>query len=667
MGSLGVSHLPIKEEAVSEGSEIPCHSDINEFHSSPPTPEVVCSTPSLTPSSEASEPEFLTPSTPEPCETSLLDTPTKLPKDSHFAQTCIPLKIQLRDSDQDPDEVTSKEKVLCDVSLDSATPPRRLSNHEPLPIPVKEEPTTQFSLSVTPANLIFSKRRARKTYDKSSDNAEAASKSISAKAPRASDGDSSAGVVASAGLSNKTGAAKPAKPLAQVLMRVLPRDVLARLTEDAGRCVAETISKPIHRCKNRALQQASKTATASKILRKIDATSSGSFADFFEKVRQILPEVCCKRGRHVGIATDALDDVELRLNKAHGNEKAEIEAEVMTWMQGLAAGRTQERETTPQPRAADNRCPPFGAEKPVVNSPTLPVRRSARLAAIEASASLHNRYVVSSFQSFHPPGSRIAKLSVSAFIREKLKRPLLKSERESGYLYVFWRRGDFGLIKIGYTTRTTDERLEEWQKQCGGETEDCSTKDESSQIYVPNVRRLEALVHAELKDYRKKQLRCRGCRKGHNEWFDVDIALVRKVVDKWTNWLLVKHRYEDCVGGKLLALDDEGLEELCTPAQLEPSPSLSVAGSGRRRSSGRARTRSSIMSRLGDNPWAMLQGRTHNWTSGPLDRGSMYRYNTLGKPLELLDASFVHRQLTNQDRVRLPTQRSYALRGGGFA
>ena len=120
-------------------------------------------------------------------------------------------------------------------------------------------------------------------------------------------------------------------------------------------------------------------------------------------------------------------------------------------------------------------------------------------------------------------------------------------------------------------------RLCEWQKQCGNDSEGCeSTIDRSLEVKVRNVKRLENLVHAELKEYRRKQL---GCRSGktHVEWFQVDIELVQMVIEKWTTWLIEQPRYADCIGGSLHALEEKEMKRLCSVLPFTPQTRLEVS------------------------------------------------------------------------------------------
>ena len=127
---------------------------------------------------------------------------------------------------------------------------------------------------------------------------------------------------------------------------------------------------------------------------------------------------------------------------------------------------------------------------------------------------------VADYRPYQTAGSR--GLAVSTWIKRQAKEPLTPLELKTGYLYVYWNKANFGYHKIGYSCDDVRIRLEKWQTQCKHSAQQlCCTL-----VEVPNVKRLERLVHAELKDYRVEEKCCRGCKKSHKEWFNVDLKLI---------------------------------------------------------------------------------------------------------------------------------------------
>lgn len=152
------------------------------------------------------------------------------------------------------------------------------------------------------------------------------------------------------------------------------------------------------------------------------------------------------------------------------------------------------------------------------------------------------------------------KLAVSTWVEEQANKTLTTLEHKTGYLYVYWNEANFGVYKIGYTTVDVSTRLRRWQTQCKHTAQQLY----QSRVEVPNVRRLERLVHAELDDYRVKEKRCRGCKRGHDEWFNVEYKLIEKSIAFWTEWIR-KRPYEKVKGRWRLKEDArKELPQLCT-------------------------------------------------------------------------------------------------------
>lgn len=147
------------------------------------------------------------------------------------------------------------------------------------------------------------------------------------------------------------------------------------------------------------------------------------------------------------------------------------------------------------------------------------------------------------YRPYQAPGS--SGLPVSEWVMKEAKKPLSTykpDETQPGYLYVYWNRASFGLLKIGYTTRDVAVRLSEWEADC----QHVAEEQYRSPFLVNNVARLERLVHADLNDFRVFEPFCRGCHKCHIEWFKgVDFETVLKKIEFWTNWMMKDPYKED--------------------------------------------------------------------------------------------------------------------------
>ena len=79
------------------------------------------------------------------------------------------------------------------------------------------------------------------------------------------------------------------------------------------------------------------------------------------------------------------------------------------------------------------------------------------------------------------------------------------------------------------------------------------------------MKRLERLVHAELKDYRVKEHGCHGCLGNHKEWFrGVGLDIILESIAFWTQWM-EKGQYEEVKGEWRLKMGArKELPQLCT-------------------------------------------------------------------------------------------------------
>ena len=117
-------------------------------------------------------------------------------------------------------------------------------------------------------------------------------------------------------------------------------------------------------------------------------------------------------------------------------------------------------------------------------------------------------------------------------------------ERDDGYIYVYWNRASFGLLKIGCTTRSVDVRLAEWEDQCKHVAEE----HYRSPFRVKHVARLEKLIHTEFSANRVVEPYCHGCERKHIEWFrGLNLRMVIDRIKFWTDWIM-KGPYEERLG-----------------------------------------------------------------------------------------------------------------------
>lgn len=174
-------------------------------------------------------------------------------------------------------------------------------------------------------------------------------------------------------------------------------------------------------------------------------------------------------------------------------------------------------------------------------------------------------------------------LTAEKLVEQIIHQPVTKTDRKKrGYIYVYQPLESFGFVKIGYS-RNVEGRLEGWELKCRYLVKECKDLLQGTDRQAPHPRRLEALIHAELKDKRYEVLRCEACDKGHTEWFEVADTEAQKVVKKWTSWMQTAPYDED--GNLILdrerpVVGDCGLKSM----PVGPKTSNSLSQSSRRSS-----------------------------------------------------------------------------------
>lgn len=371
---------------------------------------------------------------------------------------------------------------------------------------------------------------------------------------------------------------------------ILPIDTLKRMGEDRLRCVADTRRRgPNARCKN-TLKKWLATATVNDFVAGI--AESCEIGAMLAQLERLLPNVLCS-GSHMGVAKTKIEEVRKEL-ETDSKVSTRTSFTIKSWLEALKRIPSKDEQLSDLTSSdqdsrnntgtqASSQMSSLGAHSSVSakseNSSYLNIARNVQhmlgppvpnFAGLDSNFSPFSRSL------------RWSTMAVNEVLREVLYTPLRPKDTKSGYLYVYWRKGKFGLVKIGYTTQTTEKRLEQWKRQCGHESEQCCVKDLSFQKRVMNARRLEDLVHAELKEYRVRETGCRcasGIKKtgNHNEWFCIQANYVEKVRNKWTHWINEKPRYENQAGGILLEseLSAGEIEYLCTPLVMDNDSTLS--------------------------------------------------------------------------------------------
>jgi T5orf172 domain len=371
------------------------------------------------------------------------------------------------------------------------------------------------------------------------------------------------------------------------LEKILPMDTRNQLREDPKRCVARTRNPGNPRCKRNLKDNVPSTLT--ELI--TESTDKISLA----RVRRLIESARCGSSHR----RPALFDFD-KICKGLDEMSEDARSEFNEWIKGLAS----EPQSTPHDRLISS--PEIGtvtegvlpaAPRPeAIAEPSTSSRRQTR--SMTARSRLNHATAVASipittrnpslpyFQNFEPyqPKS-IANHSVREVLRSLLLKPLSDRETSPGSIYMYWYPGNFGYVKIGTTCGDPEKRLGAWERKCKHPIErlngDLGT--------VAHVFRVEALIHAELKGLRFREVKCRGCKKSHIEWFRVTPELARCVYMKWADLMAIEP-YVYVAGGWRLRPDigEEEIERLCRPVDTAVTPPINrpqTSSNSRRRSS----------------------------------------------------------------------------------
>ena len=121
---------------------------------------------------------------------------------------------------------------------------------------------------------------------------------------------------------------------------------------------------------------------------------------------------------------------------------------------------------------------------------------------------------------------------------EEIARTTLNaSELKSGFMYIFWSDSNPGLLHIGFTHESIEKRIAHRSYQCEHQFTFRPRLYKGSTMWVPSVRRVGRLIHAELQGSRVT-VGCQGCDMKHSEWFRVSERKALETFQKWKNWIL---------------------------------------------------------------------------------------------------------------------------------
>lgn len=357
------------------------------------------------------------------------------------------------------------------------------------------------------------------------------------------------------------------KFLTKTLEYIIPVEIHARLKDSPGKCVATFVTNPHAKCRSNARGGAAniKKALAS-ISRAFERTE---YTACVERIKKLVGLVTC--GTHFNVATAATQMPKLpKLQEVVSNLTEATEDEVLGFKMWIRIISKLEMPNIEQSVSTSTIAMNVSTRRSTKNS-VLATETTKTETETAVSISVAAQSVsIRGFNSYQPGWSR--GLSVSAALLSKISEPLKKTDLKTGFIYIFWDKETFGMVKIGRTDNL-QRRLKEWNRKCKVNHTYHAATAAGQLVQIPHVSRVEYLMHIELKDLRKER-RCNGCGKMHKEWFQTSDLHAVKVFQKWQQWI-EQEPYQVDVHGKTGFIKPEmqkTLAEVCVPVPQAPVP-----------------------------------------------------------------------------------------------
>lgn len=127
----------------------------------------------------------------------------------------------------------------------------------------------------------------------------------------------------------------------------------------------------------------------------------------------------------------------------------------------------------------------------------------------------------------------------------KAKTPSSAKPPRKGYIYVYTSLEHApDHLKIGKTIKLPEERIHEWQKQCGLELSEVSLGREYMNPF-PHFSTVESLLMAEFSNERQEH-NCHGCRgKKHVEWYELEQEEALRAIRRWVTWITTHDPFDE--------------------------------------------------------------------------------------------------------------------------
>lgn len=244
------------------------------------------------------------------------------------------------------------------------------------------------------------------------------------------------------------------------------------------------------------------------------------------KLRVLVTLCCCKasRHRHRLEDTDLVDDIVDKLSEQFSSLSRPNILEVKLESNRSLARR---RPLNIPPKSEEEE----KDDQPIETLPRLRPRPVDSTNPVSGCERQRNRLPKHKFERY--------KVGTKHSVFSKIQEPVSKTKSlVTGTLYMFTRDSDPGYVKIGYSVDVS-KRMLSIEKQCG-----YRPSIRHSIPGVPHVYRAEWLVHLELNNFWRREKGC-VCSSEHQEWFEIDIAKGKEVMNHWTKWLKEARPYDE--------------------------------------------------------------------------------------------------------------------------
>jgi len=361
---------------------------------------------------------------------------------------------------------------------------------------------------------------------------------------------------------------------AKLLEQLIPHDLHSRLASAPGCCAASLVKSPSQRCSYSAKPQESRRDVVSAVKDIAKFKRQEDYRRMIRRVKTIVQSVMCNK--HQGTA----------LNEIEGGSRIsqlrnKLEDRTLMTNQDYST-LTQWVDTISDLEASTNRA--AGPTTIAISSkPAIQVKRVSKPKFKVSTTETTVRFSFSCSSGFIPyQPKKVRKLSVFSALYDTATSPLGPKDMESGFVYLFWDKAYFGVVKIGYTNDLAT-RLKAWNRDCKRQHDYHSSAE--IQVEMPHMQRVEQLIHTELKECRLRR-RCEGCGRLHREWFEASQAHVVKVMKKWREWIQQHPYVKDEESGEWVLKPGmlASLEQMC-----EPLPQDVVTQKSQRKSGGMQR------------------------------------------------------------------------------